>query len=813
MNTEQGPVRVAQRRRGGAWLSYPLCLLMLVACQKSLEDQLAEAKLQQEIGSWQESVKTLQEILNGHPDQPEANFLLGAAQLALGQAALAIWPLEVAGRSPEHANPADLALGAAYLRLDQGDAAIAVADRVLARDPSDPLVRAGAIQLRAGAHLGMKDWDAVLEDVDRLLALDPENVDALNLMAQALMGAGRIDEAEAALLRIWESPNLAETPAAARAGTSLVRLDAYHREDMDAAEERLAELFQRFPQDRRVVSFVVDFLADSGRYERAVALLEEGLEDDPGDLELRSRLANLRASQGRPEEAEELLVEATELFDSPHAWITLADFYRQQSRYPEALNAFERTLELLPGASELLHFRHAGLLADVGQLDRAEAIAKELEGGAYRNVMLGRIAYLRGRPDEALQYFDAGLREWPNNAGARYLAAKAALSKGDLERGIEELRGAVRSDMDQTDAGLELMLLYMRLGRPATAVGLGTLVSAHGEPNNRRTLGARLLLARALWETGNEQAARNHLDALAKVPGQERPVALERARMDAATGGPGAGARTLLSAGLDLTDPENEPVLRMVCDYEVAAGEADQALRRVKGAISAHPDVAVFHDLHGRLLVNLGRGNEAVAAFERALELDPDSAPALEGKASLLLAGGEREQARELFDRAAAADPGNASYPYQAAQIELAAGRVSEAEVRLRQALERDAVHAHASNDLAWILAERGQDLDRALQLAQRAAEADPSPAVLDTVGWVQYQRGEHAEAASTFERARALEGASPSVSYRLGLALMKTGDRVRAAQLFREALSAGMPFPEAESARRELALLDAGAS
>ena len=82
-----------------AWLALPICLLLLVACQKSVEDRIAEAKLQQEIGSWTESIALLYEILEDSPDDPQANFMLGISQLRMGQAALAVWPLELAARA------------------------------------------------------------------------------------------------------------------------------------------------------------------------------------------------------------------------------------------------------------------------------------------------------------------------------------------------------------------------------------------------------------------------------------------------------------------------------------------------------------------------------------------------------------------------------------------------------------------------------------------------------------------------------------------------------------------------------------------
>jgi len=788
----------------------PLCLMLaaFVGCSKSVEDRLAEARLQQEIGSFKESISTLQSVLDDVPDHPEANLLLGSAQIATNQPALAIWPLEIAGRTPEFADSGDLALGAAYLRLQQFDSALQAADRVLTRNTEDADVRQTAITIRASAHLSSHNWDATIEDVDRLLALEPDSSEALAIMAQAFMGAGRTDEAEATMQRLWNSPTVGNTSAAARAGIALAKLYAYEKDDMAGAEKILEGLMERFPQNGGVLGFVTDFLRHTNRPDIAGNLLCDALERDPGDMNVRSKLAAHLSAEGDTEEAERLLVEATELFDSPEAWLTLADHYRAGGRYEEALVAFERILELVPGASDLLRFRHADLLADGGELDRSEAAANDIQGDAYRNVVLGRVAYLRGDYSEALSLLDAGLKEWPNNAGARYLAAKAAIALGDLDRGISELRESVRVGIAETNAAVELAWLYLRMGKPASALTLGSLMVDDEDFRNSPQVGnAVVILGRAQWEMGNKKVGRQQAVRLAEFEGFEEASVLEGARFEEIDEGPAAAARFITASSLDLTDPEHETSLRQACEYHVNAGDHADAVRLAEAAAKAHPDAAGFHDVLGRVLVSVGRGNEAIASFNRAIELDAEHAPAIEGQASLRLAGGDADGARDLFDRATEADASNASYPYQAAQIELSAGRVAGAESRLREALRRDPVHAHANNDLAWILAERGEALDQALALATRASEMDASAAVFDTLGWVNYRRGAHAEAVAALERAHGLDAGSPSIAYRLALALVELGERDRAEALFREAL-AGDAFPEADAARTELARL-----
>ena len=95
-----------------------------------------------------------------------------------------------------------------------------------------------------------------------------------------------------------------------------------------------------------------------------------------------------------------------------------------------ALEAIERALELAPGNPEELRFVLADLLAEVGKLEEAERVAEELTEPAYRDIARGRILLERGEPAEALAALGSGIQAWPNNAGARLLAAEAALGSG-----------------------------------------------------------------------------------------------------------------------------------------------------------------------------------------------------------------------------------------------------------------------------------------------------------------------------------------------------------------------------------------------
>jgi tetratricopeptide (TPR) repeat protein len=790
-------------------LAAGLLVAAAVACQKPLEDRLADVRALHELGAWEEAEEDTREILQQHPDHPEANYLLGLSQLRQGQPSLAVWPLQLAAREPVLATDADLALSAAYLRLQQHDAALAAADRVLEATESQE-IRAQALRIRAATNLGRREWDAALEDADRLLALAPADNGALTMRASALIEAGRHQEAEGTLREIWSSTSPEAAQAAPSAGLGLVRLYAEPLKDPEAAERQLQEVLERYPSNRDVLRFAADFYDERNEPERATTLFEEALDAAPTDLELRSIAANRLAARGEPEEGQRLMEEGADLLGSIDAWFTVSEYHQKNSDPAAALEAMERAVELASTPIDLVSFRYADLLASSGRMEEAEAVAAGLSESTYRDVLMGRLAYDRGEYEQAWELLDKGLRRWPNNPGARYLAGQAALQTGRVERAMSDFREALRAEPGTTDAGLALARIHLTRSQPRLAgefAGHTLRALKPGEAMERRRQ-ALILLAQAQTELGAYEYASRNLEALAEMEEGALPAALGRAVLTNAKDGPAAAADRLTGAKLDFSDPANEEALRALGGYLAAAGRNDEALRHADDALRAHPEIASLHDMRGRLLFNAGRIDEARASFQRALELEPEFGPALEAMSQVAQASGDGAQARTLAERAATAQPENADYAYRVGQLALAAGDVEVSERWLRQALGRNPVHPAANNDLAWLLASRPEQLGEALTLANRAAEGDPSATILDTLGWVQLQHGQDAEAAETLAKAHALEPASASIAYRLSLALARTGHEERARELLREAL-AGDAFPEADQAREQLARLE----
>jgi tetratricopeptide (TPR) repeat protein len=762
---------------------------------------MAEVRALQDVGQFSASIDELREILAIAPELPEATYRLGVALVQTGEPSRAVWALEKAAESPEYAVPASLLLASAHFGSGNYEATVKAADRVLAQDPD----RTVALQLRAKGNLGAGRPQDAATDAQRLLELDPDDYAVQVLWATVLTDLGRMDEAKEAHDRIKQMGLDGGDPAVAPRACLAPALFARDQEkDMERAEALYDDCVQRFPTNAFVTSEATRFYDQIREPDKATDVLRRAVEQAPENLSLRSNLADRLRRQGDAEGAEKVLREAAESFKSAGAWNLLASFHRSQEEPEKALEALEKVAELSGGGDDQVRFTQADVLIDLGQLDRAEEIAAKLGQPTYTRLLRGRILLARGDAKGALEHFDQGIRAWPNNAGARFLAGQAALELGDFERAISELREAVRVDNSATEAAHLLLRLHYGRGEYQEAVRFGRVAA--------RRRGARLddifvVGARAYAELGAFEDARATVESLAQVKGQEKAAVLELARVERRAAGPERAAAVIAESKLDLLDPANADALDLLAENLAAAGEPDAALARLDAALARRADSAELHRIRGDLLAQAGRDAEAQAAYTRAKELDPKLASAVAGLATLAAKRREMAAAIAGFDEAARLAPGVTSYAYSAAQITLGEGDSADAEARLREIVRRDPGHAGARNDLAWILAERKQDLDYALLLAEEAARIDPSAEMLDTLGFVRLQRGETAAAVLALEQAVQARSSSPSIRYRLGVALSQAGDKDRAREMLQAAIRSGS-FPESADAERELARL-----
>ena len=785
-----------------------LCALVLAflvglaspGCGPSTQGQLAEIRALQEAGQYEASIAPLRKLLSMESDDPEANLRLGIALQQTGRPSLAVWPLQKASLSDEYAVQAGLILAGTLSMSESFQESIRAYARVIENDPDNTAALFGL----GRAQLSTGNPAAALESANRLLALRPDDQRATALKGSALLDLDRGDEAETALKQVFERAMAKDDPADAARKCAGLGLFYRSQEAETKAHETFLDCAQRYPTNPQLRQHASDFFIAENEPDLAIKVWRDSIAATPEDLGLRAKLAEILATLGRDKGALAVLQESVELFDSPEAWRMLGGYQRVTGNPTAARESLEESIARSRNVAPSQMFTLADMLIEEGNYDRASEIAESLEEPSYRAMIRGTILLKKGDPAGALALLEAGLKLYPNNSGARYLAGSAALATGDAERALGEFREAVRIAESNTDAALKLAELYFRKGEYSTAMQFANRQISK-RPYTEPT--AHIISARSAIILGQYDRAAGTLGKLRQLtPGQPASY-LEFAALKRKTEGPEASIAVLMEGEFDLALPKNEAILQGVTQDYLSLGEGNRALELVDAGLSRHPEFPGFHDLRGRILAELGRIAEAHEAFSRGLALNPDYAPSLESLGRLALGQGNAEGAASYFGRAARSDPASAKYLYAEAQVRYRMADLGAAERLFRGALELDPSHVGANNDLAWLMASQGNNLDAALDYATRAARLDMNADTLDTLGFAHLQAGDAKEAVGVLGKALEMRPDSPSIKFRLGMALAATGDEAGARDMLSQALQSP-DFPEAKAAAAELAKL-----
>lgn len=323
------------------------------------------------------------------------------------------------------------------------EGALDAAQQAAALDPG--MIEAQIIAMRALSVLG--EHEAALAGA-RELPLDQMEGEAAFLLADLLIGAGRIREAEAELTRLAGDPEY-------RLGADRRLLTlAFRQNRLDVVEERLRSLISGSGETALSVLYLAELAERRGDHRSAIqgyAVLAE----TPLALTARSAAARLMIKDGakaaalqlldeysteNPQEALEagitrahLLVEAGDLKaalagldalqesfpDHPDLDYTRATLLESAGQTRKAVAEFERALKLRPEDPQLLNALGYTLadrkqrLADAERYVR-KALAISPDSPAIQDSM-GWVLYRRGRTEEALPIL---ARAWQNSADA-----------------------------------------------------------------------------------------------------------------------------------------------------------------------------------------------------------------------------------------------------------------------------------------------------------------------------------------------------------------------------------------------------------
>ncbi len=709
----------ALRARSALTASWIALLVVLASgCDRTLS--LDEVRALHSDGRYADTIEPLRKQLEKTPDDAEAHLLYGTALSRTGAARVAVWSLRKAAETPEWMVPATLELSGAHAHAGNWSEAIAAADAVLEVEPDN----LPAHVLRGEAFLNEgEQTERALEDFDFVLNEDPTSRPALNSRASALLLLGKVEEAAETIDQL--EALAAKNPGDQAGQAELCAVQAVLRQErgeLDEAEKRFEECLERFPSDSVVVDSAITFFDTKGERERSDALLAKALELAPQSLSYRRTLALRVEAAGDPARALSLLKQGLESEDRElriAVWTDITNYHLKRDELPEAIEAFEQALSMVDDPPQLAILTHADLLARAERNADALRVAKGLENDAYLGLIEARIALNEGDPKRALARLDQVFPLWPNNAGARYYAARAAEQTGDFARAIEEYRQSIRSAPDETEAALRLAKLYLAAGSYEEAwSNAGQYISVHRDDPE----GARVMVAAAAKD---EKATLHALFAQLRGTTLWPAAVAARARFVAEKRDPPAALAWITEIpgpAPDWNSTANAELLRTRVLLLQAAGRGDEAEKAIAEAVAAQPKSSEFREIQAALLEAKGGDPAAIrAVYEDAVAKDARNWLALEGVARARERVGDTRGALEFFDRATKTHLESPLSARGAAELAARMGDKADSERRWSELLKEHPWDASAARALASFRTERGLNDEMTLDFAERA--------------------------------------------------------------------------------------------
>jgi tetratricopeptide (TPR) repeat protein len=667
--------------------------------------------------------------------------------------------------------------------------------------------------------------------VAKILQVSPTHPDACVAMGEIQFASGRYEEALVLARRALEGA--AGYPAATKLeARALFRLDRF-----EEARELWVKMLSGDSPDESLFSDVAEFESLVGNLERAVEILDQGLERYPDSVALRLPKAGLLLGEGNIDGAGAALVRALELEPgSPAVHAARAKYFFLKGEPEKAEQVLDAARERFLQDDEktaAMVLRRAGLYLWLGALSRAHGVlAEEWErkpGNPQVAADLADILVVLGDTAQAMELLDHVRKADAYGRRARLIAARISLQQGQPERALRAVGGLVAKG----DFGLDVHSLYARalteVGKYAMARFEYSLILRR-DPENHL---ARVDYCELLLQLRDYERALAELERLPEeIADSELAQYLKSLALT--NSGDAASSKQILKEMLK-KDPDNAALLKAMGDLERKSGRVSRAItyydkaieseprnldaifakssviykdkKYPKGAMDVLDDYARKHGdnyevLNYKASIWLAEGDpgSALSSIDRSLLIEPNAWQTRYMKAMIHLVEGDRPKAMVELQQAIDLSPAR-SLPYNAlAEIQLGADKRDAAEGTYKALLEANPGDPLTANNLSNLYLADGMT-EEALALAKTAHLGAPRDAhILDTLGWALELSGEHESARPFLEAAVAELSGDHNVLYHWGTNLQSRGQKAEARRVFEQVVELA---PESLMARQ----------
>lgn len=423
------------------------------------------------------------------------------------------------------------------------------------------------------------------------------------------------------------------------------------------AMDWVEKLIQANPDDQKVKIFQADLFGAMGEGEKAIAIYQNHLGQQPQDTEVLLKLGKQylgRLDYLKARDSFEQLVTLEP--DSLLGYYYLARLYRELKYNQQAADAYQKTLDLNwtpPLALEAADFYESQKMTDravnlyqellsddessedaanrlvrlylaQNQPEKALEVLTELRGNALDNqkvdLAIGRIYMDQKKYHEAIVIFREMLAQDSELIVARSLLAMALYESGDHSQAKALLQAVKPGDQGFDDALSLLVKMYADDGEFSKAIALLTKVIKESQDD---TQNYEFALSSLYEEQGKKaDAERVLLDFLKRYPDEEGGyftygMFLERH---------GRLAEAIAQMEKVLVINPDDPLALNYIGYSWAERgvRLPEALEYIKKAIEQRPSDGFIQDSLGWVYFKMGDLQQAAEVLEKAIALEPD---------------------------------------------------------------------------------------------------------------------------------------------------------------------------------------------
>lgn len=762
-------------------------------------------------------------------------------------------------------------LAAAYSALGKPDQAQAALDAALAADAT----YAPALLISARQKAGARDFDAALAVVDGVLGREPANTEAWKLKGDLLLYTkNQPDEALAAYRKALEVD--AKYGPAHLAILSLL----LQQGKIDDATRQLEQLAAIAPNSPQLKYYEAQLAYQQKDFKRVRELTQPLLQQAPGSAQLLQLAGAAELQLGAPAQAEIYLSRATQIAPQlalarrlliatylrsgqpakalaalnaaadkdgnlePALYSLAGEVYLQNGDAKKAEAYFAKALKLDPDnarkrtAMAITHLASgqttgaldelqdiaatdAGVTADLAlvslhvrrnefdkalaAIDKLEAkqpdkpIAANLRGRvqlAKKDNAAARKSFERAlqidpnffaaaaslsamdiadkKPDDAKQRFDALLAKNPKNGAALLaLAQLAAVNGASKDEVAALLTKAV--DANPTDAAPRLLLIDLLLRNKDYKQALSVAQNAVSALPNSTDLLAALGRVQQVSVDVN-QAIATYGKLVAMQPLSSLPL-VRLADAQVANKDLKAAEQSLRKA-LEIKPDAIEAQLGLVM-LAMEGKRYGDALKVARSIQEQRPKELVGYVMEGDISAAQKNWEAAAAAYRSGLQQAANTELAIKLSA-VLIASGKTAEAERFQTAWRKEHPKDQAFVLRLGELALQRKDYEAAEKAYRAVLEIQPDNALALNNLAWVTGQLKKD--GAIAYAEKANQISPNqPAFMDTLAMLLADRKEYTKAVELQLKALELQPSNAVMRLNLAKIYIKAGDNARA--------------------------------